>query len=86
MCARDYNTVKRDDLFAPGSSTLTNKIIDFVAEKRGYESWELDVTAAYSTLPEPETVYLKPPKEWLELRRESGQRVDVLWKMKRLLP
>jgi hypothetical protein len=86
LCARDYNTTKRDDLFAPGSSTLTNKIIDFVAEKRGYESWELDVTAAYNTLPEPEDVYMKPPKEWLELRREAGESVDVIWKMKRLLP
>ena len=73
FCARDFNKrEKRDDLFAPGSTKDTGRLIDFTAVKNDLVTFTVDITAAYNTLFELETVYLKPPKEWMEIRAEKG--------------
>jgi len=86
LCARDFAVVKRDDLFAPGSVALTARVVDLKAVKEQWPTFELDVTAAYNTLPEPEDVAVTPPRYWLDKHVASGGDPRALWRMKRLLP
>ena len=86
LCARDFASDKRDDLFAPGATSLTNRVIDLKAVKNGLCTYTVDVTAAYNTLDEPELVYVRPPKEWLDHRASQGLDTKVRWRMLRLLP
>ena len=83
LCARDFANTRRDDLFSPGSTRLTERLIDFKAVKSGYTTFSLDVKAAYNSLKEPEQVVVKPPVEWF-----AGEQVDksIRWRMKGLLP
>ena len=37
----------RDDLFTPGSMPLANRVIDYLALKRGYDVMTLDATDAF---------------------------------------
>ena len=86
LVARDFAKKKRDDLFAAGSTRRTDRIVDVIATKYGYTSFEVDERAAYNCLPELEDVACVPPEEWLQARRDRGESDQVLWKMKRLLP
>jgi len=74
------------DLFAPGSTQLTRRVIDFKAVRRGLCSYTVDVVAAYNTLEEPEDVVVTPPAEWLQLQAAERKSTNVLWRMKKLLP
>jgi len=86
-CARDYNKKgKRDDLFAPGSTKDTARLIDFTAVKRDLVTFIVDIRAAYNSLPETELVYCAPPPEWLEARAQQGLDIHVTWRMLNLLP
>ena len=62
LCARDFAKTKRTDLFAPGSTALTNRVIDFKAVKMGLDTYTVDVVAAYNTIDEPEQVIVTPPE------------------------
>ena len=86
LCARDFAKTKRDDLVAPGSTSLTNRVIDFKAVKHELESFTVDVLSAYNTLDEPEKVIVTPPKEWYDERAVMGLPLNVKWRMKKLLP
>ena len=70
FCTKDFAKTKRDDLIAPGSTSLTNRVLDFKAVKHELESFTVDVLAAYNTLDEPEKVIVIPPKEWYDERAE----------------
>jgi hypothetical protein len=86
LCAIDFAKFKRDDLFALGSNSLTNRVIDFKATKLGMDTYTADVTVAYNTIDEPEDVVVKPPQEWLDQRAADGLSTNVYWRMKKLLP
>jgi hypothetical protein len=86
LCARDFAKTKRTDLFAPGSTALTNRVIDFKAVKLNLDTYTVDVVAAYNTIDEPELVIVTPPPEWYAERNVAGLSTDVLWRMKKLLP
>lgn len=86
LCARDFASDKRDDLFAPGATSLTNRVIDLKAVKNGLGTYTVDVTAAYNTLEEPELVYVRPPQEWLDERAKQGLDTRVRWNILWLLP
>jgi hypothetical protein len=85
LCARDFARTKRMDLFAPGSTQLTSRVIDLKAVRRGLCGYTVDVTAAYNTLDEPENVVVTPPVEWLQLRAAEGKSTNVLWKMEKVV-
>ncbi|CAK0847992.1 unnamed protein product, partial [Prorocentrum cordatum] len=61
----------RDDLFTPGSAPISNRLIDFVALKRGFEVMALDATDAFYQAPEHEDVVVDPPQEYLDRRTAS---------------
>ena len=72
LCARDLARKKREDLFAPGENSLTGRVIDLKGTQLELDRYTLDVQGAYNTLPEPESVVVKPPQEWLDHRAEKG--------------
>jgi hypothetical protein len=86
LCARDLAKTKRTDLFAPGSTALINRVIDFKAVKLGLDTYTVEVVAAYNTIDESEQVIVTPPSEWYDERAAAGFSLDVLWRMKKLLP
>ena len=85
LCARDFANERREDLFAPGSTSLTSRVIDLRALHCNCDSYTIDVTAAYNRLEEPENVVVIPLREWLQERERQGLSTDVPWKMKKLL-
>lgn len=86
LCARGFANDKRDDLFAPGRTALTSRVIDLKALHCNYDTYTTDVTAAYNRFEEPENVVVTPPREWLQERQGQGLSTDVLRRMKKLLP
>ena len=56
----------RDDLFAPVSAPISNRLIDFVARKRDFEVMPIDAACAFYQAPETEGVAVDPPPEYLE--------------------
>mgnify|MGYP002173304101 FL=1 len=77
---------QRADLFTPGSSGATARLIDFYALQHGHASFIMDSTSAFYHADEPEEVYVKPPAEWIAKQIELGQPNDVVWKLKKQLP
>ncbi|CAK0865232.1 unnamed protein product [Prorocentrum cordatum] len=75
----------RDDLFTPGSAPISNRLIDFVALKRGFEVMTLDATGAFYRAPEHEDVVVDPPQEYLDRLQAEGKSTDIYWKLKRQL-
>ena len=47
ICARDFNTGKRDDVFAATPGAASARSIDFIAAKFGYRKLVGDVSAAF---------------------------------------
>ena len=76
----------RDDLFAPAAGHDLSRLVDFMVMKRGLTGFTCDASNAYFHAPEDENVVVKPPKEFVEQERAAGRRVDILWRMKKILP
>jgi len=93
LVGREYRTLEdRDDLFAPGATANTGRVIDFLGMKDDLDAEDPivtaigDCTSAYYQTPEEEDFFCTPPAEWLEWRRSRGLSVDVVWKLKKQLP
>ena len=56
----------REDLFAPGASYCTGRIVDILSVKRRVPTFTLDCTDAYHQAPELEDVVVEPPEEYSE--------------------
>ncbi|CAK0835553.1 unnamed protein product [Prorocentrum cordatum] len=76
----------RDDLFTPGSAPISNRLIDFVALKRGFEVMTLDATDAFYQAPEHEDAVVDPPQEYLDMLQAECRSTDIYWRLKKQLP
>ncbi len=82
---------ERDDLFAPGSTSLTSRAADFLSLKDDDPNDPMvvavgDETNAYYQAPEDQEIYCDPPREWLAARAKAGLSIDVVWKLEKQLP
>ena len=59
------------DLFAPGASYCTGRIVDILSLKRRVPTLTLDCTDAFHQAPELENVVVEPPEENLNRLRGS---------------
>ncbi|CAK0901612.1 unnamed protein product, partial [Prorocentrum cordatum] len=83
---------ERDDPFAPGSTSLTSRVVDFFGFK-GDDDPEGplvmavgDVASTRYQVPEKEEFCCDPSREWLAARAEAGPGVDVVWELVKRLP
>jgi hypothetical protein len=79
IVGREYRWLEeRDDVFAPASSSLTSRCIDFLGMKDDDDpddplvTFIADCISAYYQTPEEEKFYVDPPPEWLAARRVAG--------------
>jgi len=93
MVGREYKwSVDRDDVFAPASSSLTSRVVDYIAMKDDLDesdpmcTFVVDCTSAFYQTPEEEEAYVLPPVEWMEARRAAGLSTAVRWQLKKQLP
>ena len=63
----------------------TSRLVDFVALKDGWSTFGADCIKAYYKSKRLEKVCVKPPAEYLELRRLAGLPTDIAWKLHRML-
>ena len=68
---------KRDDLFAPSTTTITMRVIDVVACKKRLCTLTGDISNAFFHAPEDEEVYYHPPAEWYE---ENPEMEGMIWR------
>ena len=81
ICARDFNTGKRDDVFAATPGAASARSIDFIAAKFGYRKLVGDVSAAFLHARVPDGV-------WIVVRPPAGHETKIpgaLWKLNRML-
>ncbi|CAK0797434.1 unnamed protein product, partial [Prorocentrum cordatum] len=83
---KQWRSGARDDLFTPGSAPISNRLVEFVALKRGFEVITLDATDAFYQAPEHEDVVVDPPQEYLDRLQAEGRSTGIYWKLKRQLP
>ena len=76
----------REDLFAPGASYCTGRIVDIFSLKRRVPTFTLDCTDAYHQAPEQDDVVVEPPEEYLNRLRAAGMSTDIWWKLQKQLP
>ena len=76
----------REDLFAPGASYCTGRIVDILSLKRRVPTVTLDCTYAFHQAPELEDVVVEPPEEYLNRLRASGMCTNIWWKLQKQLP
>eukprot|EP00974_Lingulodinium_polyedra_P054566 5248491-Lingulodinium_polyedra.AAC.1 len=67
------------------------RLIDFLALKDSDNAdplavFELDLVGAYYQTDQDEEIYVVPPEEWLESRRERGEDDAVAWRLLKQLP
>ena len=93
LVGREFKFLEdRDDLFAPGSTAASCRVVDYLALKDDDDPSDPLVTfigdciSAYYQTPELEEFYADPPPEWIIARREAGLDTDVVWKLCRQLP
>ena len=76
----------REDLFAPGASHCTSRIIDYLALKKGYTTFAFDAIDANFQAPETEDVVVDPPLEYLKRLKDAGRETNIKWKLLKQLP
>ena len=74
----------QDDLFAPGASYCTGRIVDILSLKRRVPTFTLDCTDALAR--EPDDVVVEPPEEYLNRFRAAGKSTNIWWKLQKQLP
>jgi len=82
--AREFNTFKSDDFFAPTPCGVCDHIIELIAAKRGWPMLVADVTSAYCHAAETEEVYMYPPQEDVEAHRDTHPK-GFVWRLLRQL-
>ena len=61
LVARQFrHKEKRDNLFSPCSSSLTNRIVDLIVVKRQWPTLTMDVRRAFAHAAETETCFVTP--------------------------
>ena len=75
-----------DDLFTPGASYCTGRIVDILSLKRCVPTFTLDCTDAFHEAPEPDDVVVEPPEEYLNRFRAAGKNINIWWKLQDQLP
>ena len=75
----------RDDLFAPGASYCTGRIVDILSLRRRVPTFTLDCTDAFRQAPEPDDVVVEPPEENLNRLRAAGKSTNIWWKLQKQL-
>ena len=81
ICARDFNTGKRDDVFAATPGSASARLIDFISAKFGYRKLVGDVSAAFLHAQ-------VPPDSWIVVRPPEGHETSTpgaLWRLNRML-
>ena len=68
----------RGDLFAPGASYCTGRIVDILSLTRRVPTFTLDCTDAFHEAPEPDDVVVEPPEEYLNRLRAAGKSTNHL--------
>ena len=76
----------REDLFAPGASYCTGRIVDILSLKRRVPTFTLDCTDAFHQAPELDDMVVEPPEEYLYRLRAAGQCTEIWWKLQKQLP
>ena len=74
------------DLFAPGASYCTGRIVDILSLKRRVPTFTLDCTDAFHQAPVLENVVVEPPEEYLNRLRAAGMCTNIWWKPQKQLP
>ena len=72
----------RDDLFAPGASYCTGRVVDILSLKRRVPTFTLGCTDAFHQAPEPDDVVVEPPEEYLNRLRAAGRSTNIWWNCK----
>ena len=84
---RDYKWLDphAPGLFAPTTSCSTQRLVDFVAVKRGWPTLTADVPSAFlhTPLPDDMIVYCTPPAEWVA--EDPENRTGLLWRVLKVL-
>ena len=75
----------REDLFDPGASYCTGRIVDVVSLKRRAPTFTLDCTDAFHQTPELDDVVVEPPEEYLNCLRAAGKCTNIWWKLQQQL-
>ena len=66
-----------EDLFGPGASFCTGRIVDILSFKRRVPTFTLDCTDAYHQAPELDDVVVEPPEENLNRLRAADMSTDI---------
>ena len=75
---REYKLqVFREDLFVPGASYCTGRIVDILSLKRSVPAFTLDCTDAFHQAPELDDVVVEPPEEFLSRLRAAGKCANI---------
>ena len=75
----------REDLFSPAPTYSGGRVIDFLALKLGWETFEIGAVGANHQAPEHEGVVERAP-EYLERLARAGKDTDIVWRLRRQLP
>ena len=93
LVGREFRFLEeRDDVFAPGSTSTTSRVVDYCALKDDDDpddplvTFVGDCISAFYQTPEEEEFYVDPPPEWLAVRRARGEDCDVVWRLLKQLP
>ena len=76
----------REDLFVPGASFCTGRIVDSLSLKRRVPTFTLDCTNACHQALELDDVVVEPPEEYLSRLRAAGKCTNIWWKLHHQLP
>ena len=76
----------REDLFAPGASHCTSRIIYYLALKIGFSTFAFDAIDAYFQAPETENIVMDTPLEYLKRLEDAGGDTNIKWKLLKQLP
>lgn len=90
LVGRQYKLLdpERGDIFSPGITASTSRIIDVIVLKRAdfdieMSTFFVDATGAFWQAEQVEEVYVHPPGRWKERNPDAA---DKLWKLKRQFP
>lgn len=76
-CREFQHCKKRDDLFAPGTTTITMRLMKLMACRKRLRTLTGDISNAFFHAPEHEEVYYQPPDEWCE---ENPEMFGMVWR------
>ena len=76
----------REDVFAPGASYCTGRIVDILSLKRRVPTFTRDYTDVFHQAPELDDVVVEPPEEYLNRLRGAGKCTNIGWKLQKQVP